>query len=100
MTLHQTLHLTYHGPIDDGVDIGVVEYDERALPAELEGSPPKIVGARVKQLLAGASAAGEREKVDTCPIGVRVSFELQVNETRYTSPERRTHGARWPMLTT
>ena len=49
--------------LDGGVDVGVVEHDDRRLAAELEVDPLEVGGRRAGDLHAGAHRAGDRHHV-------------------------------------
>jgi len=59
--LAHVAHLRDHRPVDRGVDVGVVEDQERRVAAELHADPLELVGGLLHQQPAHAGRAGEAD---------------------------------------
>ena len=57
--LAHVAHLGDHGALDRGVDVGVLEDDERRVAAELHRRLDDVVGGAVQELAADLGRAGE-----------------------------------------
>ena len=57
-------HLGNHGAFDGGVDVGILEHQERRVAAELHRRLDDIVRRLVQQLAADFGRAGERHHAD------------------------------------
>lgn len=56
--------MTHHGPLHSLVDVGIVEHDERGLPAQLHGGWAQVLGGCVGDRAAGGCRAGEGDLCD------------------------------------
>ena len=59
--LAHVAHLGDHRAVDGGVDVGVLEDEERRVAAELHAQPLQLVGGLPDQHLADAGRAGEAD---------------------------------------
>ena len=79
--LAHVAHLGDHRAVDRGIDIGVLEHDERRVAAELHRRLDDVVGGFVQQLAADLGRAGERDDAHARIVQHRVDHLARTSAT-------------------